>query len=456
MAPHSSQATELYVADAADIYKYTPPTYDGVFASNVYNPNGLATDVNGNVYECDNYEGTVGSGVSSVYKFTPTGQKSTVATGFFNPTGIALDKSANVYFADDGNGSSTAGTIYKVSASGTQSTFASGLNQPQGLACDASGNLYEADFGSSTIFKFSPTGAKSVFASVSRPVGLAFNTSGYLYVASGNSILKYTLAGAPAGAFTTNVSAPEYVAVDSAGNVYVSSDVGFANNSVYMFSPSGTRTTLGSNFTRPQGVAVFPPVYPSGNPTPTPTPTATPINSRLINISTRVDVLTGNEVAIGGFIIHGAGNKQVLVRALGPTLAKYGVTGVLPDPVLTLHHTDAQGHDTILATNDNWQVPNGAAIQATGKAPPNPLESAILMSLAPGNYTAIATGKGTQTGVGLVEVYDLDQSPATTLANISTRGFVSTGNNVMIGGFVGGGSGSTKVIVRALGPTLSQ
>ena len=184
----------------------------------------------------------------------------------------------------------------------------------------------------------------------------------------------------------------------------------------------------------------------------------TPVPGQLLSISTRLDVLMGNEVEIAGFVIKGNANKKVLVGALGPTLARFGVPNVLPDPVLTLHHTDAQGHDTVIASNDNWRIPasNETAVQATGKAPPNDLESALVASLAPGAYTAIVTGKGAQTGNGLVEVYDLDGSASTTLSSISTRGFVQTGNDVMIAGVTSGGTGPTTVLARTLGPTLSQ
>jgi hypothetical protein len=154
---------------------------------------------------------------------------------------------------------------------------------------------------------------------------------------------------------------------------------------------------------------------------------------------------------IGGFIISGTGNKQVLLRALGPTLSQFGVAGILADPTMELH----SGAGAIIATNDNWKDTQQSVIAATGKAPPNNLESAILQTLAPGNYTVIVRAKNNATGVALVEAYDLDQAPTSTLTNISTRGFVETGNNVMIGGFISGGT-MTKVIVRALGPTLSQ
>jgi WD40-like Beta Propeller Repeat len=175
------------------------------------------------------------------------------------------------------------------------------------------------------------------------------------------------------------------------------------------------------------------------------------VSGQLLNISTRLEVLTGNNVAIGGFIVTGTANKQVLLRALGPTLRQLGVNNALADPTIELHdHTGAA-----IASNDNWKDTQEVAIAATGKAPPDNLESAILRTLAPGSYTAIVRGKNSATGVALVEAYDLDQVLTTTLANISTRGFVGTGSNVMIGGAISG-NGIVKVIVRVLGPTLAQ
>jgi len=141
----------------------------------------------------------------------------------------------------------------------------------------------------------------------------------------------------------------------------------------------------------------------------------------------------------------------VLLRALGPTLTQFGVTGVLADPTLELH----DGSGALITSNDNWKDTQQAAISATGKAPPDDKESAILHTFAPGNYTAIVRGKNNTTGVALVEAYDIDQAAITTLTNISTRGFVDVGQNAMIGGFISG-NGIVRVIVRALGPTLSQ
>jgi hypothetical protein len=175
----------------------------------------------------------------------------------------------------------------------------------------------------------------------------------------------------------------------------------------------------------------------------------------LLNISTRMRVLTDDKVLIGGFIITGTDLKRVLIRGIGPSLNGVGVS--LSDPTLELH----QG-DVTVATNDNWKTrPDGtsqqAEIEATTIPPANDLESAILLALSPGAYTATLSGKNGGTGMGLVEVYDLGQGANSQPANISTRGFVDTDDNVMIGGLiVGGGSGggTARVIVRALGPSV--
>jgi len=160
--------------------------------------------------------------------------------------------------------------------------------------------------------------------------------------------------------------------------------------------------------------------------------------AQLLNISTRMRVLTGERVLIAGFIITGSDPKQVIIRGIGPSLNGVGVT--LSDPTLELH----QG-STTLATNDDWKINDQtgqsqeAAIRATTIPPTNDLESALVATLNPGAYTAILAGKNGGTGVGLVEVYDLALAANSKLANISTRGFVDTGDNVMIGGLIVGG-----------------
>ena len=174
-------------------------------------------------------------------------------------------------------------------------------------------------------------------------------------------------------------------------------------------------------------------------------------STRLANISTRLLVQAGSNVLIGGFVVTGAGNKPLLLRALGPTLINFGISNALANPVLELHNASG----ALIASNDNWaQAANAQSIPANLR-PPNSLEPAILTSLPAGNYTAIVRGVNNTTGVALVEAYDLDTSTSARLSNISTRGLVQTGGNVMIGGFVIQGPVSKKVIIRALGPTLT-
>ena len=173
---------------------------------------------------------------------------------------------------------------------------------------------------------------------------------------------------------------------------------------------------------------------------------------QLLNISTRLRVLTGDNVLIGGFIILGPDSKQVVIRGIGPSLGVF-VAGALADPTLELHASDG----TVIATNNNWKSDQQAEIEATGLAPTNDLESAIAATL-PGDgasYTAILKGNQGTTGVGLVEAYDLDTTANSKLANISTRGFVDAGDNVLIGGFIAR-EGVADVIVRAIGPSLTN
>jgi hypothetical protein len=176
------------------------------------------------------------------------------------------------------------------------------------------------------------------------------------------------------------------------------------------------------------------------------------VGPQTLNISTRGLISTGENALIGGFIIAGNEDKRVALRVLGPSLSNVGLSDALDDPVLTLY--DAKG--AVIATNDNWESDPGAAeIAADGLAPTNNTEAATVQTLAPAGYTVIATGKGVASGTGLVEVYDLAPVSTSRLANISTRGTVATGDNVLIGGFIVGDVANATLVIRALGPSLA-
>ena len=228
-------------------------------------------------------------------------------------------------------------------------------------------------------------------------------------------------------------------------------------------TPTGTPTVPPTATPIPTGTPTVPPtVTPSPIPTPVPTPTPaatptpTPSLPKALNISTRMRVESGNNVLIGGFIITGNAPKEVVVRGIGPSLAAFGISDPLTNPTLELR----AGDGTLLVQNDNWQDDPAQAVQLTtlslGLQDPN--ESGVIATVQPGApYTAILAGNSGGTGVGLVEIYDTNHAADSQLANISTRGFVLSGNNVMIGGFIlGGSSGNTQVAVRGIGPSLAQ
>jgi sugar lactone lactonase YvrE len=184
-------------------------------------------------------------------------------------------------------------------------------------------------------------------------------------------------------------------------------------------------------------------VYSLITPPPPPAPPKT-----LLNVSTRLRAQAGDNALIGGFIIRGEQSKQIALRAIGPSMP---VAGKLADPVLQLF----DGNGALLGQNDNWNAHRAEAI-ATGIPPSNEREALMATSVPPGGYTALVRGVNNTTGVALVEVYDLSANSNSKLANISTRGKVETGDNVMIGGFILGGDQFTNIVVRAIGPSLAN
>jgi uncharacterized protein (DUF1800 family) len=176
--------------------------------------------------------------------------------------------------------------------------------------------------------------------------------------------------------------------------------------------------------------------------------------ARLANLSTRALTGTGDSVLTTGFVIAPGANKQVLIRAIGPTLSAFGLPGILPDPKLDLFAT---GSNVVIASNDNWNAADAATMAAAGAftLPPGSKDAAIVVTLAPGNYTAQVSGVGTTTGLALVEVYEVGGT-GPSLLNLSTRAQVGAGTNVMIPGLVvTSGTGTRRLLVRAAGPALA-
>ncbi|HKP02325.1 MAG TPA: hypothetical protein VJU77_03100 [Chthoniobacterales bacterium] len=177
-----------------------------------------------------------------------------------------------------------------------------------------------------------------------------------------------------------------------------------------------------------------------------------PVPGQAVNLSTRMRVQTGDNVGIGGLIVTGTAPKHVLLRAIGPSLAQFGIPNAMADPTLELFGADPAP----IASNNDWRDTQEAAIQASGLAPANNLESAIDVTLPPGNYTAVLKGNGDTIGVAVVETYDLDQGTGK-LGNISTRALVGIGSDIAIAGFIlGHNTGSDRVVIRGIGPSLAS
>jgi sugar lactone lactonase YvrE len=415
-----------------------------------------------------------------ILRISPNGTKTQFAPGVGSTTAAgAFDRSGNLYICASG-----AGSILKFAPDATRTTFASGLTSPGALVFDGNGNLFVVD--DKTIYKFASNGTRTVFATLSHGVpDMAFDPSGNLFVTQGsdNTVLKLRPDGtstvfannifAPApGSFLSN--GPFGIAVDGDGNVFVSAFIGGA---VYKYAPDGSSRTLfaawatnnstgdinfdksGDLFLNAQGDHSIYKITPNG----TKTTFASglgfatwsawePARGNSVNLSTRMRVQTGENVLLGGFILTGNDPTTVVIRAIGPSLTSFGIADILPDPVLELHdHSGA-----VIATNDNARDTQAAELQTYGMLPSNNLESAMIATLQPGTYTTLVRDKNGGTGVGLVEVYDLNGATHSKLVNLSTRGYVEKGSaDVMIGGVIIGADGET-VLLRAIGPSLAN
>jgi uncharacterized repeat protein (TIGR03803 family) len=385
-----------------------------------------------------------------------------------------------------------AGIFFKLTPAGTFTTlysFTGGADGslPNALVQGADGNFYGSTLcgpesppniftGFGTVFKITPTGVLTTLYAFTggndggNPTKVIQGGDGNLYGVATYPNIETVFKVTPAGVRNTlyrfegsNGSGPSRLIASTDGNIYGTTQDGgipqagsiFGINpagqmSTYIFDGAATGGHPSQLFEGEEHNLYGATAMGGANSMGTVFRLNMTLPRNLLNISTRLQVLTGDKVLIGGFIITGTDPKKVIIRGIGPSLTGVGVS--LQDPMLELH----QGNAT-LAMNDDWKE-NQALVEATGLQPTNDFESAIVTTLSPGAYTAVLKGKNNGAGVGVVEVYDLNQAVNSKLANISTRGFVDTGDNVMIGGLIVSGGfagGSARVIVRAIGPSLS-
>jgi sugar lactone lactonase YvrE len=477
-------------------------------------PRGIALDASGNLFVGDGYtirkitlnSGRVNTLAGSATVFGDTdGTGSTARFGGVN--GVAVDASGNVYAAD-GNSNFTirkitqAGVVTTIAGTGGTSGFADGTGGsalffvPNGIAADSNGNLY-VTVSNNTIRRIASGGVVTTLAGTNLvsgstngtgasalfngPVGIAVDANGDLFVAdTGNNTVRERYAAASASPTITvqpvsqsvAIGAPATFSVQASGVPtpqyqwqFNSANIGGATNpsltvlnvqatnlgtySVVVSNSAGSATSNTCALSSP-GVS----------------PAAAAIQPRLVNISSRAYVDTGANVEIAGFVIVGppGSTDRVLIRAIGPSLAQFGVGGTLAYPVLTLFNSNGAQ----VGTNESWannanfaQIVSAETITGAFALSYTSNDAAMLVDLAPGSYTAEVsatanfTGVVNAPGVALAEVYEVSSAGAQ-IINISTRAYVGTGSNVEISGIVVTGTEPASVLIRAIGPALAQ
>jgi Bacterial Ig domain/Right handed beta helix region/Immunoglobulin I-set domain len=417
---------------------------------------------------------------NATFKVGTAGTFTVTTTGFPTNASMAITETGalpgNLTFTNNNDGTATlAGTPN----AGTGGTYSISIKASNGIAPDATQSftltvqegptITSADHttfaeGSAGTFTVTTTGfptgpSMSITRTGNLPAGVTFVNNN-----DGTATLSGTPGPLTGGTYPFTIGANNGVTATVNQN-FVLTVVGITPSPTPTATATATATPTATATATPTATATATATptasatatataSPSATPTATPTASATP--AQALNISTRLRVDTGDKVMIGGFIITGNMAKPVVLRGIGPSLTGAGLpaASLLNDPVLELH--GASG--ALIVSNDNWKdSPQKNQIQGTIYEPTDDRESVIVATLPPAAYTVVLKGANNTSGIGLVEVYDNDSAVDSELANISTRGFVQTGDEVMIGGFVLGGTGNpTNIAVRALGPSLAS
>jgi sugar lactone lactonase YvrE len=481
---------------------------DGTGAAARFNaPMGVAVDSVGNVYVADTKNNTIrkitaGGTVTTlagVAGQTGSGDGAGGSARFNGPYAVAVDASGNVYVADYFNA-----TIRKINASNTVSTlagtagqmgfadgtgFAAKFNEPSALTVDGSGNVYVADTYNRAVREISPSGAVTTLNGAQTrfyyPQGIAVDASGNLYVVDGDNqainagggiVAPPSGASVPSQSVSSGSNASFTVAAPGADTTFqwqMSADSGATWANVDNSATFSGATTATLAVTDPSlsmngdefRVQLANPAGSSVSSTATLTVTTSGSiggpptgNARIINLSIRSYVGTGASLVTVGFAISGTSSKQLLIRADGPTLASFGVGGVLANPSLSIFNSSQVMIDTDTAWGGSASLSNVFAALGAFALPPASADSALFLPLAGGSsYTAEVTGVNGTTGVALAELYDADSgNPPTRLINVSARALAGTGSSVLTAGFVIGGNGTETVLIRGIGPGLTQ
>jgi sugar lactone lactonase YvrE len=500
IAPGGAVSTLAGVAGAAG-------SSDGSGANARFNsPEGVAVDGAGNVYVADTRNDTVRKITAAGVVTTLAGAAGQTGSGdgaggsarFNGPSAVAVDGSGNVFVSDFVNA-----TVRKIDSAGTVSTvagtagalgFADGagaaarFNQPYALALDNSGNIFVADTYNRAVREIAPGGSVSTLnGSQCRfyyPQGIAVDASGAIYVADGDNqaVMAGGAVSAPPGgttvasqSVTSGQNASFSVSVPGSPVTYqwqTSVDAGatwtgVSNNATFSGATAATLTltspaiSMSGDLFRVQ-LANAAGTNTSGNATLTVSggsvgggpPTG---GARLINLSIRSFVGSGTNTVIVGFYISGSGSKELLIRADGPTLGSFGVTGVLANPQITLFNSASAAIGTDTAWGGSAALANVFASVGAFALPPASADSALFLPLPAGANTVLVGGVNGTSGIALAELYDADGgNPPTQLTNVSARAFSGTGSAILTAGFVIGGSGTETLLIRGIGPGLTQ